>query len=33
VLGRAGRVRINLEDDQVSVGGDPHTIVSGSVAF
>jgi len=32
VLGRAGRVHVNLEDDQVSVGGDTHTIVRGSVA-
>ena len=33
VLGRAGRVHINLEDDQVLVGGDTHTIVRGSVAL
>jgi predicted PhzF superfamily epimerase YddE/YHI9 len=33
VLGRAGRVHTNLEDDQVSVGGDTHTIVRGSVAL
>jgi PhzF family phenazine biosynthesis protein len=33
VLGRAGRVHINLEDDQVWVGGDTHTILRGSVAL
>jgi predicted PhzF superfamily epimerase YddE/YHI9 len=32
VLGRAGRVHINLEEDQVSVGGDTHTIVRATVA-
>jgi hypothetical protein len=32
-VGRAGRVQINPEDDQVSVGGDTHTIVRGSVAL
>jgi hypothetical protein len=29
VLGRAGRMHINLDDGQVSVGGDTHTIVRG----
>jgi predicted PhzF superfamily epimerase YddE/YHI9 len=33
VLGRAGRVHINLEDYQVSVGGETHTIVRGTVAL
>lgn len=33
VLGHAGRLHINLEDDQVSVGGDAHTIVRRSVAL
>jgi hypothetical protein len=33
VLGRAGRVHINLEDYQVSVGGDTHTIVGGTVVL
>jgi hypothetical protein len=33
VLGRAGRVQINLEDEQVSVGGDTHAIVRRSVAL
>jgi predicted PhzF superfamily epimerase YddE/YHI9 len=32
VLGHAGRVHVNLEDDQVSVGGDTHTIVRAGVA-
>jgi len=33
VLEGAGRVRINLEDDQVWVGGDTYTIVRGSAAL
>jgi len=33
VLGRAGRVHIVLEDDQIPVGGDTHAIVRGSVAL
>jgi hypothetical protein len=33
VLGRAGRVHINLEDYQFSAGGDTHTIVRGIVAL
>jgi len=33
VLERAGRVHINLENYQVSVGGDTHTIVGGTVAL
>jgi hypothetical protein len=33
VLGRAGRVHINLEDYQVSVGGETHMIVHETVAL